>query len=106
MYAVIRTAGVQQIVKEGERISVPLLKAEPGSTVKFDDVLLMRSDADINLGLPAVAGASVEARIVAHTHNPKVMIYKFTRRENYRRKKGHRQPVTEVEITKILPAGS
>lgn len=101
MYAVIKTGSAQQIVKEGDRIVVPLVNAEPGSTVKFEEVLLLHGDSDLQIGKPLVAGAAVEAKVFRHTHETKKMIFKFIKRENYRIKKGHRQPVTEVDITKI-----
>lgn len=105
MYAIVRFAGFQYFVSEGERVSVPRLEAEPGADVKLEDVLLLKSDKEVLVGTPQVAGALVEAKVVKHTRNPKVMIGKFIRRENYRRKKGHKQPMTEIEITRIGRAG-
>jgi large subunit ribosomal protein L21 len=93
------------VVSEGERVKVSLRKEEPGATVKLEDVLLLRDDKGAFIGTPLVAGAVVEARVIEHVRNPKVMIGKFTRRENYRRKKGHKQPMTEIEITRIGRAG-
>jgi large subunit ribosomal protein L21 len=101
MYAVIRTGASQHIVQEGEKVRVPLLKAEPGAVVKFDDVLLVKTDSDVAVGKPRVENAFVEAKVIAHVRNPKVTIHKFIRRENYRRIKGHKQPMTEVEVSGI-----
>jgi len=101
VYAVVRFYGFQYVVQEGEKVIVPRLKEEPGASLKLDDVLLLKTDQDIAIGVPRVANAVVEAKVVEHARNPKVMIGKFIRRENYRRKKGHKQPVTEIEITRI-----
>jgi len=101
MYAIVKTGSAQQILKQGDVVNVPLQAAEPGAVVKFDEVLLLRTDSDLVIGKPLVAGASVEAKVLRHLREPKIMIFKFIKRENYRRKKGHKQPVTEVEITGI-----
>ena len=102
MYAVIKTGSAQQIVKEGDRVVVPLVDAEPGSTVKFDEVLLLNSDVGLQIGKPLVKGAAVEAKVFRQTREAKKMVFKFIKRENYRIKKGHKQPVTEVDITRIV----
>ena len=101
MYAVVRFYGFQYLVQEGEKVSVPRLASEAGAKVTLDDVLLLKTDKDVLVGTPRVPGATVEAKVVEHTRNPKVMIGKFIRRENYRRKKGHKQPMTEIEVTRI-----
>jgi len=105
MYAIVRFDGFQYLVSEGERVKVSLRPEAPDSILKMDDVLLLRSEKDVVVGTPQVAGAVVEAKVLKHTKNPKVMIGKFIRRENYRRKKGHKQPMTEIEITRIGRAG-
>jgi large subunit ribosomal protein L21 len=105
MYAVVRTGGYQYIMKEGDKLTIPLLDAEPGSVVKFDDVLFLKTDAEVMIGCPKVANALVEAKVVAHVTTPKVLIYKFIKRENYRRKKGHKQHMTEVEVSRVGLAG-
>jgi len=89
------------LVKPGELVTVPRLDSEPGSTVRFDDVLMVRTDEKAIIGTPKVADSYVEGNIVDHIHREKVTVYKFIRRENYRRKKGHRQLMTRVRITKI-----
>jgi large subunit ribosomal protein L21 len=101
MYAVLRAGGFQYLVKEGDKLAVPLLDAEPGSAVRFDDVLLLKNEGDPIIGRPKIDNALVEAKVIAHVRNPKITIFKFIKRENYRRKKGHRQPMTEIEIAKI-----
>jgi len=102
MYAIVRLDGFQYVVSEGERVRVSLRPEEPGASLKLDDVLLLKGEQDVVIGAPRVAGAVVEAKVIDHVRNPKVMIGKFTRRENYRRKKGHKQQMTEIEITRIV----
>ena len=92
MFAVIRTGGKQYSVKSGDVISVEKLEGNAGDKVKFDDVLML----DGKLG-----GGSVSAEIVSQFRDDKVIIFKKKRRHNYRRKKGHRQYLTEVKITDI-----
>ncbi|MGQ9707407.1 MAG: 50S ribosomal protein L21 [bacterium] len=101
MYAVVRIGGFQYLVRPGEIVTVPRLPDEPGSTVRFADVMMVRTDEQAIVGTPLVPNATVEANIVDHIKKEKVTVYKFIRRENYRRKKGHRQPLTRVRITKI-----
>jgi large subunit ribosomal protein L21 len=101
MYAVVRTGGYQYIMKPGDRVVVPRMKAEPGAEVKFDDVLFLNLDSRVVVGTPRVEGASVMARVLSEIRSPKKTAYKFIRRENYRRKMGHRQSMTEVRVDKI-----
>jgi large subunit ribosomal protein L21 len=102
MYAIVRISGCQYLVKEGDIVTVPHLESDPGATVPFD-VLFLRTDDKAMVGSPTVPGAQVEAEVVGHIRAPKVTIYKFIRRENYRRKKGHRQQLTRVKIARINP---
>jgi len=102
MYAIVRVSGCQYLVKEGDVVTVPLLESEPGTTVPLD-VLFLRTDDKAVVGSPTVPGAQVEAEVVDHIRAEKVTIYKFIRRENYRRKKGHRQQLTRVKIARISP---
>lgn len=101
MYAVVRVAGSQVRVQEGDRVRVSRLSAEPGSQIQLSDVLLVSNEGHASVGSPTVAGASVEARVASHGLGEKVIIFKMKRRKNYRRKRGHRQPFTELEIQKI-----
>lgn len=100
MYAVIQTGGKQYRVAQGDTVRVEKLEGKIGDTVTFDKVLLVGGDA-IKIGKPLVAGAKVEAKIVSQMRAPKIIIFKFRRRKNYRRKQGHRQPLTALEITSI-----
>jgi large subunit ribosomal protein L21 len=101
MYAVIKTGGKQYRVAEGDRVRVEKLAGAVGDGVTLDQVLLIGGDT-LKLGKPLVAGAKVEAKIVGQGLGPKVLIFKLRRRKNYRRKRGHRQPFTALEITKIV----
>ena len=101
MYAVIRTGGKQYKVAKGDKLRVEKLPGNVGDAVSFGEVLLVGGEA-IKLGKPLVAGAKVEAKITAQDRDKKVIVFKFRRRKNYRRKTGHRQPFTALEITNIV----
>jgi large subunit ribosomal protein L21 len=101
MYAVVDFSGFQYLVKEGEIVTVPRLKLEPGTELRLDKVLMVRKDDKVLLGRPSVESAYVEAKVVDHPRADKVQTFKFIRRENYRRKQGHRQPLTRIAISRI-----
>jgi large subunit ribosomal protein L21 len=101
MYAVFQTGGKQYRVAAGDKLRVEKLPGNVGDAVAFPDVLLLGGET-IKLGRPLVGGAKVEAKIVAQGLGPKVIVFKFRRRKNYRRKRGHRQPFTALEITNIV----
>lgn len=101
MYAVIKTGGKQYRVAQGETLQVEKLTGNPGEAISFDQVLLIGGDGTPKVGAPLVKGASVKAEIVAQGRDPKIIVFKFRRRKNYRRKTGHRQPHTQVKITGI-----
>lgn len=100
MYAVIQTGGKQYRVAQGDKVRVEKLAGNVGDTVTFDKVLLVGGET-LKVGQPVVAGAKVEAKIVAQDRDKKIIIFKFRRRKNYHRKSGHRQPFTALEITSI-----
>ena len=102
MYAIVRVSGCQYLVKEGDVVTVPHQESEPGTTVPLE-VLFLRTDDKAIVGSPTVPGARVDAEVVGHTRASKITIYKFIRRKNYRRKKGHRQQLTRVKIARIDP---
>lgn len=102
MYAVFRTGGKQFRAEPGARLRIPRLDAEPGDSVTFDDVLLAGSDDDVNVGNPGVEGARVEAEVLRHGKDAKVIVFKRKRRKGYRRKQGHRQGFTEIRVGQIL----
>lgn len=101
MYAVIVTGGKQYKVAEGDVLFVEKLEVEEGAAVTFDQVLMTGDGENVKVGTPVVDGATVEAKVVKNGKAKKIYVYKMKRKKNYRRKKGHRQPYTKVEITKI-----
>ena len=105
MFAVIRTGGKQYRVTPELVLKVEKLEAAPGSTITFTDVLAIGGDAGLAIGAPVVAGASVTATVVAQDRLDKVIIFKKRRRQNSRRKNGHRQHVTVLRIAGIEGAG-
>jgi large subunit ribosomal protein L21 len=100
-YAIFKAAGQQFRAEEGRTIKVPLLDAEPGSKVTFDEVLLTSDGKTIQTGTPKVKGAKVTAEVVRHGNARKIRIYRFARRSGYRRHAGHRQQFTEVKIADV-----
>ena len=101
MYAIIRTGGKQFRAEPGSTIRIPTLKAEVGETVTFEDVLLGADGDDLKLGAPVLEGAAVEGEVTRHGKGDKIIIFKWKRRKNYRKKQGHRQGFTEVRINKV-----
>jgi large subunit ribosomal protein L21 len=101
MYAIIDVGGKQVRVSPEEVVRVPAMQAQVGSEVTFDRVLAMRTDGDIKIGTPTVKGARVVGQVLSHSKADKVIVYKYKRRKFYRRKRGHRQPFTEVKISGI-----
>jgi large subunit ribosomal protein L21 len=101
MFAVIRTGGKQYRVSPNAVLRVEKLEAQPGATVTFTDVLAVGGEAGITLGAPVVAGASVTATVIAQDRLDKVIIFKKRRRQNSRRKNGHRQHVTVLRVAGI-----
>ena len=100
MYAIIATGGKQYRVSEGDVVYIEKIDAQVDSTVSFD-VLLMGNDGDVKIGTPVVEGVKVEGKVVGQIRGEKIVVYKYKSKKNYRRKQGHRQPYTKVEITKI-----
>jgi len=107
MFAVIRTGGKQYRVTPNDVLKVEKLEAEPGASVTFTDVLAIGADGSLTLGAPTIAGASVTATVIAQDRLEKVIIFKKRRRQNSRRKNGHRQHVTVLRVAGISggPAG-
>ena len=100
MYAIIATGGKQYRVSEGDVIYIEKIDAQVDSTVSFD-VLLVGNDGDVKVGTPVVEGVKVEGKVVGQIRGEKIIVFKYKSKKNYRRKQGHRQPYTKVEITKI-----
>lgn len=101
MYAVISTGGKQYQVTQGERIRVEKLSGSVGDTVEIGEVLLVNDGEEVKVGQPLLEGAKVIARIVEQDRAKKIVIFKKKRRKGYRRKQGHRQPFTALEIQEI-----
>ena len=101
MYAVIKTGGKQFQVSEGDVIQVEKLEGQLGDTVEIDEVLILRTDDEIKIGTPMVEGVAVSATIVDQVKGKKIIVYKFKRRKDYRRKQGHRQKYTNLRIDSI-----
>jgi len=100
MYAVIKTGGKQYRVSEGDRLRVEKIEGEKGDTVELAEVLMLGGER-VAIGSPVVAGAKVNAQIIAQGLGKKVIVFKMRRRKRYRRKNGHRQPFTELRVTSI-----
>ncbi len=101
MYAIVEIAGQQFKVEENQSIFVHRLEGEEGSNVEFDKVLLIENDGKINVGTPVVEGAKVSAKILSHLKGDKVIVFKKKRRKGYRKKNGHRQYLTKLQIENI-----
>ena len=105
MYAVIKTGGKQYKVAPNDVILVEKLPVETGSSIEFDEVLLVADDKGQTFGAPLVAGATVAATVLEQARGDKIIVFKKKRRKNYRRKAGHRQDLTALRITDILTGG-
>jgi large subunit ribosomal protein L21 len=104
MYAIVETGGRQYRVSPGDRIDVEKLAGQVGDAITLTTVLMVGQGAAVTVGTPMVAEARVEARIVAQKRGKKIIIFKHKRRKNYRRKQGHRQWLTSLQITGIHAA--
>ena len=101
MYAVIQTGGKQYRVQQGDVIYVEKIDAQADETVTFEKVLLVGEGEEVKVGTPAVEGAKVEGKVLAQVKGQKIVVYKYKAKKNERKKQGHRQPYTKVEITAI-----
>jgi large subunit ribosomal protein L21 len=102
MYAVVKTGGKQYRVTKDQVVLVEKLDVEKGKTVELSDVLMVGSDGKVTFGAPFVSGAKVTATVVDQTRGEKIIIFKKRRRQNSRRKNGHRQHFTVLKITDIV----
>ena len=105
MYAIIEDGSRQLKVEEGQELDVDYRDLPAGEAITFDRVLAVRDDAGLRLGRPALAGATVAAKVVSLVQGPKLVVQKFRRRKTYRRRTGHRQLHTRVVIEKIMFPG-
>ena len=104
MYAIIESCGKQYKVAEGDVVFFEKLDAEEGKKVTFDKVILVSEEGKVQIGNPYVKGVKVEGKVVSHGKGKKIIVFKMKAKKNYRRKQGHRQPYTKVEITSIKTA--
>ena len=101
MYAVIKSGGKQHKVAEGEIITIEKIDAEEGSNVEFSEVLAVNKEGNLQVGRPLLEGAKVVGKVINHVKAPKVTIIKMKRRQDWRKKQGHRQNLSKIEIKSI-----
>lgn len=101
MYAIVEIAGHQYKVQKDQRIYVNRLQAEEGSEVSFEKVMLTDDNGKVNVGAPVIEGAKVSAKVVQHLRADKVLVFKKKRRKGYQKMNGHRQYISQIEITGI-----
>lgn len=101
MYAVIETGGKQYRVQEGDVLNVEKVFAEENEMITIDKVLLVSKDGEVNVGAPFVEGAKVEVKVLEQGKAKKIIVFKYKPKKDYRRKQGHRQPFTKIQIEKI-----
>jgi large subunit ribosomal protein L21 len=101
VYAIVNINGIQTRVTPDEVLSVARLTGDPGQKLTFENVLLLANGDSITVGQPYVKGASLLAEVIEHVRGPKLKIFKFKRRREYRRRKGHRDELTRIRVTAI-----
>ncbi|RRO15924.1 50S ribosomal protein L21 [Flavobacteriaceae bacterium 14752] len=106
MYAIVEIAGQQFKVAKDQKVFVHRLHDEEGAKVNFDNVLLLDNDGQIQVGAPAIDGAQVSAKILRHLKGDKVIVFKKKRRKGYKKKNGHRQYLSEIQIESIVASGA
>lgn len=105
MYAIIESCGKQYKVTKGDVVFFEKLETEEGKKVTFDKIVLVSEEGKVQIGNPYVKGVKVEGKVISHGKAKKIIVFKMKAKKNYRRKQGHRQPYTKVEITGIkLPS--
>lgn len=106
MYAIVNIAGQQFRVENNKKIFVHRLEAEEGSSLEFNEILLLEEDGQVLIGKPYLEGASVVAKVVEHMKADKVLVFKKKRRKGYQKMNGHRQYMTKIEIEGIFKQGT
>ena len=101
MYAIVSINGVQTRVTPDETLEVPRLEGNPGDKLTFDRVMLVSDGDKITVGKPFVTGASLTAEVVDHSRGPKLRIFKYKRRNDFRKRRGHRDEITRIRVTGI-----
>ena len=102
MLAVIKTGGKQSIVKPGDRLKVEKIDAEVGETLEISEVLLVKKEDEVKVGTPVVEGSKVVVSVLEQGRSPKIIVFKKKAKKGYKRKKGHRQPYTLIEVKEIV----
>jgi large subunit ribosomal protein L21 len=102
MYAVIESGGKQYKVQEGDVLFLDKMLAEEGSIVTFNNVLVVSKEDIISFGRPFLEDVAVEAKVIGHGKHKKIIVFKYKAKKNYRRKQGHRQPYTKVQVERII----
>ncbi|WP_299156098.1 50S ribosomal protein L21 [uncultured Tenacibaculum sp.] len=105
MYAIVEIAGQQFKVAKDQKVYVHRLQEAEGSKVTFDNVMLIEDKGNVTIGAPAIAGAGVTAKVLGHLKGDKVIVFKKKRRKGYKKKNGHRQYLTEIQIEGISASG-
>lgn len=101
MYAIVEIAGQQFKVEKDQKLYVHRLQAEEGAQVEFDNVLLIDNEGEVNVGTPKVEGAKITAKVLSHLKGDKVIVFKKKRRKGYKKKNGHRQFLSQIQIEGI-----
>ncbi len=101
MYAIVNIAGQQFKVEKERKIYVHRLNVQEGAAVEFDQVLMIDNDGDVKIGAPLIEGAKVTAKVLGHLKGDKVIVFKKKRRKGYRKKNGHRQYLSQIQIESI-----
>ncbi len=101
MYAVIKAGAHQYRVKEGDIIKIDKVEGDEGDSITFDQVLMCGSEGNYQVGAPFLSGAKVSASIAGQHREKKILVFKFKRRQGYKKKQGHKQPITRIKIGKI-----
>lgn len=104
-FAVINTGGKQYKVSANDKLRIEKLSEQEGKSIEFKQVLMINNNQDVELGTPIIDGAKVEGKIIKQTKNKTILVFKKRRRQNSRRKNGHRQKMSVIQITKIFGKG-
>ncbi len=99
--AIIKTGGKQYIVSEGQKLKIEKINQNEGEEFKFDEILLFANGKEIKVGQPLISGIKVQAKVLKQGKGEKKIVFRYKNKTRYKKKKGHRQPFTEIEILKI-----
>jgi large subunit ribosomal protein L21 len=105
MYALVEILGKQYKAEKGSTLKIDKIKKDKGEKIEFDSVLLLSDKKEVKVGTPYIKGATIKAQIEDHGKDEKILIYKYKRRKNYHRKRGHRAQFTTIRITDIVSMG-